>query len=108
MSIRHRNLWDKVGHNAYHRVYDDSLKLIGNTPLYRLKKLPTQHGIKDSVKIYAKLKFFNPGGSVKDRAVLNIILSAIRDGVFNTDKTILDATSGNMGISYSMVAAVLG
>lgn len=109
MSIREHDSWAQASYNVrYLRVYDKPLKLIGNTPLCRLEKVPAKYGIKDGVKIYAKLEFFNPGGSVKDRAALNIILSAIRDGTLTPDKTILDATSGNMGISYSMIAAALG
>lgn len=109
MSINRHSLWAQASRNThYPRVYDNPLKLIGNTPLFRLKKLPTRCGIRNSVKIYAKLEFFNPGGSVKDRAALNIILNAIKDGALTFDKTILDATSGNMGISYSMIAATLG
>lgn len=109
MSIdRHNTQVQEDYDTHYLRIYDKPLKLIGNTPLCRLKKLPTKYGIKDSVKIYAKLEFFNPGGSVKDRAALNIILSAIRNETLKPDKTILDATSGNMGVSYSMIAANLG
>lgn len=109
MSIRGYDLRFQACYNpCYLRVYDKPLKLIGNTPLCRLEKLPTKYGIKDGVKIYAKLEFFNPGGSVKDRAALNIILSAIKDGALTPDKTILDATSGNTGVSYSMIAAALG
>ncbi|MEM2665301.1 MAG: cysteine synthase family protein [Nitrososphaerota archaeon] len=109
MSVKRLNSWVQADYNTYHlRVYDKPLKLVGNTPLCRIEKLPAQYGVKDRVKIYAKLEFFNPGGSVKDRAALNIILSAIKDGALTPDKTILDATSGNMGISYSMIAATLG
>ncbi|MEM2909761.1 MAG: cysteine synthase family protein [Nitrososphaerota archaeon] len=109
MSVRRRNPWAQANYNArYLRAYDKPLKLVGNTPLCRLEKVPAKHGIKDGVKIYAKLEFFNPGGSVKDRAALNIILSAIRDGNLTPDKTILDATSGNTGVSYSMISAALG
>ncbi|MEM1666914.1 MAG: cysteine synthase family protein [Nitrososphaerota archaeon] len=109
MSVKRLNSWVQADYNTHHlRVYDKPLKLVGNTPLCRIEKLPAQYGVKDRVKIYAKLEFFNPGGSVKDRAALNIILSAIKDGALTPDKTILDATSGNMGISYSMIAATLG
>jgi len=109
VSVKRLNSWVQADYNTYHlRVYDKPLKLVGNTPLCRIEKLPAQYGVKDRVKIYAKLEFFNPGGSVKDRAALNIILSAIKDGALTPDKTILDATSGNMGISYSMIAATLG
>jgi cysteine synthase len=72
------------------------LKLIGNTPVVRIGK------------IFAKLEKFNPSGSVKDRAVSYMILSAIREGNLTKDKIILDATSGNTGISIAMISAVLG
>ena len=60
------------------------------------------------VEIFAKAEFFNPGGSVKDRAGLNMILEGERSGKLTQDKTILDATSGNTGIAYAMIGAYLG
>jgi len=109
VSINRSGSWFQTNSDVKNlRVYDKILKLIGNTPLCKLEKVPAKHCIKDSVKIYAKLEFFNPGGSIKDRAALSIILSAIKSGALTPDKTILDATSGNMGVSYSMIAAVLG
>ncbi len=78
---------------------------IGNTPLIRIRRLsPTN----DSVEIYAKAEWFNPGGSVKDRAALNMILGAENSGELTKEKTIIDATSGNTGIAYAMIGAVLG
>lgn len=79
---------------------------IGNTPLIRLRKV-TSH-LPSNVEIFAKAEFMNPGGSVKDRAALAMILAAERSGELTLDKTILDATSGNTGIAYAMIGAARG
>src|SRR5579862_8884336 len=81
------------------------LDQIGNTPLIRLKKLDAEF---PGVEIHAKAEFFNPGGSVKDRAGLNMILDGERTGRLIPDRTILDATSGNTGIAYAMIGALKG
>src|ERR1700754_453426 len=81
------------------------LEQIGNTPLLRLAKLDAEF---PGVEIFAKAEFFNPGGSVKDRAGLNMILDGERSGKLTPDKIILDATSGNTGIAYAMIAAYKG
>lgn len=81
------------------------LDFIGNTPLIELKRIFPFDG---SVKILAKAEFFNPSGSVKDRAAKNMLLTAIADGRLTKDKTILDSTSGNTGIAYAMIGAALG
>jgi cysteine synthase B len=81
------------------------LDQIGNTPLIRLKKLDSQF---PGVEIHAKAEFFNPGGSVKDRAGLNMILDGERTGRLTKDKILLDATSGNTGIAYAMIGALKG
>src|SRR5271168_1512820 len=78
---------------------------IGNTPLLRLAKLNAEFS---GIEIYAKAEFFNPGGSVKDRAGLNMILDGERTGRLTPDKTLLDATSGNTGIAYAMIGALKG
>ncbi len=79
---------------------------IGNTPLVRLRRvvlnLPTE------IEIYAKAEHLNPGGSVKDRAALAMILAGERSGKLTKGKTILDATSGNTGIAYAMIGAARG
>ena len=84
---------------------DSLLDQIGNTPLVRLGRsvadLP-------GIEIWLKLEFFNPGGSVKDRAARSIILDAERTGRLTFDKIILDATSGNTGIAYATIAAARG
>lgn len=81
------------------------LDQIGNTPLIRLKKLDSEF---PGVEIHAKAEFFNPGGSVKDRAGLNMILDGERTGRLTPDKILLDATSGNTGIAYAMIGALKG
>jgi cysteine synthase B len=81
------------------------LDQIGNTPLLRLAKLNAEF---PGIEIYAKAEFFNPGGSVKDRAGLNMILDGERTGRLTHDRILLDATSGNTGIAYAMICAVKG
>ncbi len=80
------------------------LGLIGNTPLLRLRSLEPRRG----VEVYAKAEWANPGGSVKDRAALAMILRGERSGALGPGKTILDASSGNTGIAYAMIGAALG
>ncbi|MBU6516147.1 MAG: cysteine synthase A [Acidobacteriota bacterium] len=79
-------------------------ELIGNTPLVRINKL---HAGADA-EILAKLEFFNPGGSVKDRIGLAMIDAAERAGLLGPDTIILEPTSGNTGIALAMVAAAKG
>ena len=78
---------------------------IGNTPLLRLARVDEDLA---GVEIYAKGEFFNPGGSVKDRAGLNMILEGERSGNLTKDTVLLDATSGNTGIAYAMICAIKG
>ena len=81
------------------------LELIGNTPMLRFKRLGREIG---SVELLAKAEWYNPGGSVKDRAALNMILDGERRGLMTRDKILIDATSGNTGIAYAMIAAERG
>ena len=81
------------------------LDQIGNTPLIRLNKVAADL---PGVEIYAKAEYFNPGGSVKDRPALSMILDGERTGKLQPGKTIVDATSGNTGIAYAMIAAAKG
>ena len=81
------------------------LGTIGNTPLVRVGVL---HEEFPGVEVFAKLEYFNPGGSLKDRPVRQILLDALSRGVLHEGKTILDSSSGNAGIAYAMLGAVLG
>jgi cysteine synthase B len=81
------------------------LATIGHTPLVRLEKVSGDY---PGVEILGKAEFYNPGGSVKDRPALNMILDGERSGKLNHDRIILDATSGNTGIAYAMIGAVKG
>src|ERR1700745_3710278 len=81
------------------------LATIGNTPLLRLERIPQEV---PGIEIFAKAEYFNPGGSVKDRAALNMVLDGERSGKLNHNRTILDSTSGNTGIAYAMIGANLG
>jgi cysteine synthase B len=85
---------------------EDLSLLVGNTPLIRLRRVV--HDLPPGVAVYGKAEYFNPGGSVKDRPALNMILQGERTGQLTPDKTILDATSGNTGIAYAWIAAVRG
>jgi cysteine synthase B len=80
--------------------------LIGYTPLIRLRRV-TRH-LPESIEIYGKAEWFNPGGSVKDRPAWNIVRTAIERGELRPGKRLLDATSGNTGIAFAMIGAALG
>jgi cysteine synthase B len=86
-------------------VATDLLQLIGHTPLIRLERIASDL---PGVEIFAKAEFFNPGGSVKDRAALNMVLDGERTGKLTPDRVLLDATSGNTGIAYAMIGAYRG
>jgi len=80
------------------------LDLIGNTPLLQLQTINPN----PSVAVFAKAEWANPGGSVKDRAALKMILAGEQSGALTPNKTIIDATSGNTGIAYAMIGAARG
>jgi len=82
------------------------LDMVGNTPLFELKKI--DETLSPNTKLFAKAEFFNPSGSIKDRAAKAMILDGIKKGLLTKDKIIIDATSGNTGIAYAMIGAVLG
>ena len=84
--------------------YENILESIGNTPVVRLNKI----GKPFSQQLWCKLESFNPGGSVKDRPALNMILQAEQSGELKPGDTIIEPTSGNTGIGLAMVAAVKG
>jgi cysteine synthase B len=78
---------------------------VGDTPLLRLRNVTKEC---PDVPVYAKLEFENPGGSVKDRAALRMITDALKDGRLSKGKTLIDSTSGNTGVAYSLFGAALG
>ena len=81
------------------------LELVGNTPVIELKKI---FNTANGVSLFAKAEYFNPSGSVKDRAAKAMILHGINSGALTKDKILLDSTSGNTGIAYAMFGAALG
>lgn len=86
------------------RVYDDVTKLVGNTPLVRLNRLTEGIG----ANILAKLEFYNPANSVKDRIGVAIVDAAEESGELKPGGTLVEATSGNTGIALAMVGAARG
>lgn len=93
-------------HAAESTAAENITAAIGNTPLFHLRNVTG--ALPPGVEICAKGEHLNPGGSVKDRAALAMILDGIRRGVLTPDKTIIDATSGNTGIAYAMIGSALG
>src|SRR5467141_3542113 len=87
------------------RAGESLLDRIGNTPLLRLERAGQEF---PNVEFCAKAEWFNPGGSVKDRPALSMIQAGLASGALRPSKTIIDATSGNTGISYAMIGAALG
>jgi len=81
------------------------LEQVGNTPLVRLERVASHL---PGIELLAKAEWYNPGGSVKDRAAANIVAEAFRSGKFESGKTLLDSTSGNTGIAYAMIGAAMG
>ena len=79
--------------------------LVGQTPLVRLDLF---RNLFPKVKIYGKVESFNPGGSLKDRPVLYMLLSALEDGRLTPNKTVLDSSSGNAGIAYAWIGSTIG
>ncbi|MCC8554189.1 cysteine synthase A [Xanthomonas hortorum] len=84
-------------------LYDNILDTIGRTPVVKLHRLAPEH-----VTLYVKVEAFNPGGSVKDRLALAIVLDAEQRGLLKPGDTIVEATSGNTGVALAMVAAARG
>jgi cysteine synthase B len=87
------------------RVAERITDLIGDTPIVRLHTFESDA---PGVELWAKCEFFNPGGSVKDRAASQMIRDAIRTGALAPGKTIIDSTSGNTGVAYSLIGGALG
>ena len=88
------------------KVYSKIIDTIGNTPLVELSNLEKKYNLK--AKIIAKVEYFNPGGSVKDRIAKAMIEKAEKEGLINKDTVLVEPTSGNTGIGLSMVAASKG
>ncbi|HEY4183865.1 MAG TPA: cysteine synthase family protein [Polyangia bacterium] len=87
------------------RVAEKITDLIGDTPIVRLRTFERDT---PGVELWAKCEFMNPGGSVKDRAAYQMISDAIRTGALKPGKTIIDSTSGNTGVAYSLIGGALG
>ncbi len=90
---------------ARSRRIDSIVDAVGNTPMVRLRNIGRET---PDVKLYLKLEYCNPGGSVKDRPALQMMRDAIEDGRLTKDKILIDATSGNTGVAYSIFGAALG
>ncbi len=84
-------------------LYENILDTVGRTPIVKLHRLPPKH-----VKLYVKVESFNPAGSVKDRLALAVVLDAEAKGLLKSGDTIVECTSGNVGIALAMVAAARG
>ena len=87
------------------RRIESVVEAVGDTPLVRLRVV-TKNA--PDVPVYVKLEFQNPGGSVKDRAALRMMQDALKDGRLTRKKTLIDSTSGNTGVAYSLFGAALG
>src|SRR5436190_13682896 len=85
-------------------IHEDVLSTIGRTPLVKLRRVVQGF----SCTVLAKLEAFNPGGSVKDRTAVRIVTEAERKGLLKPGGTIVESTSGNMGVGLALVAAVRG
>ena len=88
------------------RIYGSALELIGHTPLIEVKRLERKENLK--AKLLIKTEYFNPSGSVKDRAALYMIKDAEEKGLLKEGSTIIEPTSGNTGIGLAAIAAVKG
>ena len=87
-------------------IYENILQLVGNTPLVALQKYSKNRQL--NAEIIAKVEFFNPGGSIKDRVALNMIAEAEKNGLLKPGNTIIEPTSGNTGVGLSLVGAFKG
>ena len=84
----------------------DIIDLVGNTPLLGFRRITSELGAR--TRVLAKAEWYNPGGSIKDRAALSMVLDGERRGLLTKDKILIDATSGNTGIAYAMIGAQRG
>jgi cysteine synthase len=92
-----------VTYSEFNMIYDSILDTIGKTPVVRLHRVAPKH-----VSLLVKVESFNPGGSVKDRLALAIILDAEKRGALKPGQTVIEATSGNTGVALAMVCAARG
>jgi len=99
LEIRHRSIARSLPDHS------SLLSAIGHTPLLRIRNIAVPN---TNVQIYAKAEWFNPGGSIKDRPALHMLLEAERSGELTHEKTVIDASSGNTGIAYAMLGSALG
>lgn len=97
---------EQTAKGAETMIYNSIEELIGKTPLLRLNKIENNNDVKSS--IYAKVEYFNPAGSVKDRVALSMINEAEQSGRLKAGGTIIEPTSGNTGVGVSMIAAARG
>src|SRR6202453_4873321 len=86
------------------RTGNDVTELVGHTPMVRINRLVTA----GSAEVWAKLEYLNPGGSIKDRAALGIVLDAERRGVLQPGGTIVEATAGNTGVGLALIGVNRG
>lgn len=88
------------------KIYNSISELVGHTPVVELKNIEKKFGLKG--KIFAKLEYFNPAGSIKDRVALNMILNAERDGKISKGGVLIEPTSGNTGIGIAAIGVPRG
>lgn len=98
------NLKTSPTSDAFRHTATDTMQLVGNTPIVHLGRISP----KDGAGIYAKLEFLNPGGSIKDRAALGMILDAEQRGVLQPGGTVVEATAGNTGVGLAFIGVRRG
>ena len=96
-----------MGFERFHPLFErfPTLRLIGNTPLVKIDIFKEEF---PELEIYAKVEYFNPGGSIKDRPVLFMLGDAMMKGELTPERTVLDSSSGNAGIAYALIGKVMG
>src|SRR5215469_16350252 len=90
------------------QVHESLIELVGNTPLLRLRRVTQELGGGSAPQVLAKVEYFNPGGSVKDRIALRMVEAAEASGQLRPGGTIIEPTSGNTGVGLAIVAAEKG
>ncbi|EKV56501.1 PLP-dependent cysteine synthase family protein [Brachyspira hampsonii] len=88
-------------------IYNNILDMIGNTPIVRLKNIETKFNLDSNIELYGKVEKVNPAGSVKDRAVKQILTDLIKEGKLKEGSTIIEPTSGNTGIAMAAIGRYL-